>query len=146
MPFGMRHARGGCPMQDSPTLPHHHHANLVGHIFNHRDCRGGFWFRRNRRNRGGDSEAALFCISRAVYSFGDFRPADSPRLIMLQAIPLFMINWAITFCLLSLVSGIFVFGGTLDTQASLLGRVAAIGFLVCALVTFVIRRRHRDLR
>ncbi|HTJ78913.1 MAG TPA: hypothetical protein VL357_07935 [Rariglobus sp.] len=57
-----------------------------------------------------------------------------------------MINWAITFFLLSLVSAIFALGGTLSAPASQLGRVATVGFLLCALVMFVIRRRHHDLR
>ncbi len=57
-----------------------------------------------------------------------------------------MINWAITFFLLSLVSAIFFFGGTSGAEPSLLGRVATVGFLVCALVSFFIRRGHHDLR
>jgi uncharacterized membrane protein YtjA (UPF0391 family) len=56
-----------------------------------------------------------------------------------------MVNWAITFLLLSLVFAIFAFGGTLDGLLSLLGRVATVGFLVLALIVLFIRRKHRDL-
>ena len=57
-----------------------------------------------------------------------------------------MLNWIITFFVLSLVSAIFAFGGTLSPEHSLLGRVATVGFLVCALVIFFTRRGHHDLR
>jgi len=57
-----------------------------------------------------------------------------------------MTHWAITFLLLSLVSLIFSFVGTLGGGASLLVRVAAVGFLLCALVIFFIRRGHHDHR
>jgi len=57
-----------------------------------------------------------------------------------------MTNWTITFVLLSLVSAIFSFVGTLSAGASLFGRVAAVGFLLCALVILFIRREHHDHR
>jgi len=57
-----------------------------------------------------------------------------------------MINWAITFFLLALVSAIFVFGGTSPAGSGPWGRVATVGLLLCALVMLFIRPRHHDLR
>jgi|GEM_PF-5199761 len=45
-----------------------------------------------------------------------------------------------TFLLLSVVAAIFSFGGTVDGVGGLLGRVAAVGFLVLAIVMMFIRR------
>ncbi len=49
-------------------------------------------------------------------------------------------SWAMTFLLLSVVAAIFSFGGTVDGVGGLLGRVAAVGFLVLAIVMMFIRR------
>ena len=50
-----------------------------------------------------------------------------------------MLQWTITFILLSLVSGIFALGGTGNEAVGLVGRVAAVGFLVLAIVIFFTR-------
>jgi uncharacterized membrane protein YtjA (UPF0391 family) len=47
--------------------------------------------------------------------------------------------WAVTFCLLSLVSAIYAFGGTVNETGGLYGRVATVGFLVLAVVMFFTR-------
>ena len=56
-----------------------------------------------------------------------------------------MLNWAITFLLLSLVSIFFTLIGTAGDFASLLARFASVCFLVMAVATFGIRwwLRHR---
>jgi uncharacterized membrane protein YtjA (UPF0391 family) len=57
-----------------------------------------------------------------------------------------LFTWAITFLLLSLVSAIFVFGGTAGEPGGLYGRVATVGFLVLGLVIFFIGLVHRNQR
>ena len=54
-----------------------------------------------------------------------------------------MLNWVITFLLLSLVGGFFVFAGTGGEVASLLGRITAAGSLAVAVVILATRLWHR---
>jgi hypothetical protein len=54
-----------------------------------------------------------------------------------------MLNWAITFLLLSLVSMFFTLIGTGGEITSLLARLAAAGFLVAAVSMFLSYAKHR---
>ena len=54
--------------------------------------------------------------------------------------------WGVTCLLLAVASAIFSLGGTAGEPGGLYGRVAAVGFLVIALMFFFIRRNHRGPR
>jgi hypothetical protein len=56
-----------------------------------------------------------------------------------------MLNWAITFLLLSFVSIFFTLVGTGSDFTSLLGRLASVSFLIAAVAMFLwyARTRHR---
>lgn len=56
-----------------------------------------------------------------------------------------MLNWAITFLLLSMVSMFLIIVGTGSEFASLLARLASVSFLVAAVAIFFayVRERHR---
>ncbi|PTY08221.1 hypothetical protein DB347_01155 [Opitutaceae bacterium EW11] len=57
-----------------------------------------------------------------------------------------MLNWAITFLLLSLVSIFFTVVGTAGEIASLLARLASASFLIAAVAAFVWHFKHRHRR
>jgi hypothetical protein len=54
-------------------------------------------------------------------------------------------TWGVTCLLLALASAIFALGGTGGEPGGLYGRIAAVGFLVIALMIFFIRH-HRSSR
>ena len=56
------------------------------------------------------------------------------------------LTWGVTCLLLALATAIFALGGTAGEPAGLCGRIAAVGFLVIALMIFFIRRVHRGHR
>jgi uncharacterized membrane protein YtjA (UPF0391 family) len=75
---------------------------------------------------------------------GGLVPLRRSRMTGWGNIPTFpMLNWAITFLLLSLVLIFFTMVGTAGEFASLLARVASASFLVLAVTMFLVYVKHR---